>query len=316
MDEITELFRQIKKEHYLSVRSMAKEIGISSTALQKLLKGENRPSLETLIKLQGRFPDAFPPVAAETSRRLQDGDMEAQAHFARHRNELVAAAERKQNLQSIFLATNQEQASTPNSPGFEKPSTPIAPKPPDFPRLSATLVKNIDNVNEIYNRHLYIPEAAHGGYAVGFADEGYHDSGVLVLDLPFLPKPGRTFEVSGDSMEPIFSDGDYIVCGQVDDAQAIKEGMAYVLVSATAGVSVKFIHLTSDYLLAIPANQRDYAPVRYLLEEVRELWQVEWHVTRHFLHPVVPINSPALADRVEQIREWLLHKFPDFPGHV
>ena len=269
----------------VSLRSAAEKLGISHTTIYHLKSGRNQPSAELLTKVVELVPNV-------DTRWLLTG--EGKPYL--------------QELNSTSDFTNSVHLISPHS---VEASTPNTPKPPQNPTLHSK------DVNNIYNLHLYVPEAAHGGYAVGYADAGYHELGVQEIDLPGLPRPGRTFQVSGDSMEPIFSSGDYVVCGACGDFSEVKSGRVYVLVSATAGISVKYIRVASDYLIAVPANQRDYSPTRYDLTEVREIWEVRWHLTRHFLHRSHQDLLPDdIREEVSRIKAYLIQQNPDAQGRL
>ena len=286
MSTINERITYLLDQDDLSIRGAAKELGISPAAVQNIRSGRSKPNAETLEKIAESY-------ATVDTRWLLTG-------------------EGQPFLQSVEMLLAEETVSTGNFGLSPKPSTGNPPPQAISARPVVSDVNNIDNDNFLYSGHLYIPEAAHGGYAEGFADAGYAELGVYALDFPGLPRPGRTFEVSGNSMEPILAHGDLIVCSQVDVPQSLREGLAYVLVSATAGVSVKYLRRGRDHVLAIPANQQDYSPVRYDLGDIRELWLVEWRVTRHFLNPVAPYVAEDFGARLSAIEQLLVRQFPHF----
>jgi len=285
MDSFGERIDYLIKLEGLSARKAAKVFDVSPTHIQKMRTGTSIPGGDVLSKIVAAYPKV-------DTRWLLTGEGEP---FLQSPNPLDSSVHPVQVI----------------PPVSSTPSTGNTPKAPQ----NATL--HSKDVNNIYNLHLYVPEAAHGGYAVGYADAGYHELGVQEIDLPGLPRPGRTFQVSGDSMEPIFSSGDYVVCGACGDFSEVKSGRVYVLVSATAGISVKYIRVASDYLIAVPANQRDYSPTRYDLTEVREIWEVRWHLTRHFLHRSHQDLLPDdIREEVSRIKAYLIQQNPDAQGRL
>lgn len=284
MDALNQRIQAIVEASGHSARAFAKRVGVSSTGLQHVLNGRNRPGADLLTGI----PRAYPGVSASW---LLIGEGQPFSH-----------------------SPIDEPAGVGFRTGdFADPAAPnrgITTVPLRFPSLPAAAAGVID----VPVAHLYIPAVAQRSYAVGFTGANHGAEGVLVLNLPFLRKPGRTFEVADDSMAPVFAEGDYVVCKRIAGAKDVREERVYVLVSATVGVSVGYVRPGDDHLLAVGMNRQHYSPVRYELGELRELWEVEWHVTRRFLDPIAPWRAPGVAQQVDEIRAWLGHKFPDFPA--
>jgi phage repressor protein C with HTH and peptisase S24 domain len=137
------------------------------------------------------------------------------------------------------------------------------------------------NTPRIGNICYLVPASAQAGYAEGWSDE--HPPRLSEVLIPGIQDEGaRVFEVSGDSMNPILMDGDYVACTRVEDARHIRDGLIYVIVSRY-GVSVKHVRVVEDHLLCTPENTHGFEAFEMQVEEVRELWEVKIRITRHIL---------------------------------
>lgn len=135
--------------------------------------------------------------------------------------------------------------------------------------------------NRVGNICYLVPASAQAGYAEGWSDE--HPPRLSEVSIPGIQdENARVFEVSGDSMNPILMDGDYVACTRVEDARYIRDGLIYVIVSRN-GVAVKHVRVVNDKLLCTPENTHGFEPFEVPFEEVRELWAVKIRITRHII---------------------------------
>lgn len=135
---------------------------------------------------------------------------------------------------------------------------------------------------------VHVPVPAQAGYASGMATQTMREE-LPVYSLPDYQYKGgtfRSFDVSGDSMEPVLEDGDKVVCSFVEPIywkHSIKSGQVYVVVT-TDDVLVKRIEnniLTSGSLKLISDNDY-FNPYDVPLSEVKEIWHVKTRISQFF----------------------------------
>jgi len=138
-------------------------------------------------------------------------------------------------------------------------------------------------------RIVHVPVPAQAGYAGQMTDPTF------IQDLPTYSLPDykykvgthRSFDVSGDSMEPTLFEGDKVICSYLEPTlweSSIKDNYVYVVVTR-GDVLVKrvFNHLKSDKQLGLVSDNTFYEPFRADLGDVREIWYV-----RAKLSPFLP----------------------------
>ncbi len=142
----------------------------------------------------------------------------------------------------------------------------------------------VDDNNE--ERILHVPITAKAGY-----NEQFNDT-VYLEDLETYSLPGkyfnngtfRSFEVEGDSMEPVLHQGEIIVCSYVDDRGLwkynIKSGYVYVVVTER-DVFVKRVQnrLKEENVLELESDNPDYPPIVLNGEEIKEIWIVKLKIS-------------------------------------
>lgn len=132
-----------------------------------------------------------------------------------------------------------------------------------------------------------VPQKAAAGYLNGFADPEYLEE-LPKFRLPNLPANGtyRAFEISGDSMLPLFS-GTVVVGQYVEDWQHVKSGKTYVVVTSTEGVVYKrvFNHIDEDRKLSLVSDNKIFAPFEVAASDVLEIWEAKAFISLQFPEP-------------------------------
>ncbi len=155
-------------------------------------------------------------------------------------------------------------------------------------------------------RIVHVPIPAQAGYA------GELSSPTFVQDLPSFTLPDykykvgthRSFDVSGDSMEPTLFEGDKVVCSFLEPLlweNSIKDNYVYVIVTR-GDVVVKrvFNKLKEEKHLELRSDNNFYEPYKVPIGDIREIWYV-----RAKISPFLP--SPAniqnmVRDEVRQLQ--------------
>jgi transcriptional regulator with XRE-family HTH domain len=124
-----------------------------------------------------------------------------------------------------------------------------------------------------------VPLKAAAGYLSGFQDPEYIEQ-LAMFDLPFRElareRTYRMFQIEGDSMLPVPS-GSYIISSFVESFAHVRNGEAYILVSASEGIVFKRIFREGNAFRLVSDNAV-YEPYSVPLEDVREIWKAGGYV--------------------------------------
>mgnify|MGYP001115690989 CR=1 FL=1 len=169
----------------------------------------------------------------------------------------------------------------------------------------------VANSNED-ERIVHVPVPAQAGYAADMSDPTF------IQELPHFTLPDykykvgthRSFDVSGDSMEPTLFEGDKVICSYLEPTlweTAIKDSYVYVVVTR-GDVVVKrvFSHLKSEKHLELVSDNNFYEPYQLSLGDIREIWYV-----RAKISPFLP--SPQnieryLHDEMKELKKNIQHQ--------
>ncbi len=155
-------------------------------------------------------------------------------------------------------------------------------------------------------RIVHVPVPAQAGYA------GELSNPIFIQDLPSFTLPDykfkvgthRSFDVSGDSMEPTLFEGDKVVCSFLEPTlweTSIKDNYVYVIVTR-GDIVVKrvFNKLKEGKYLEVQSDNNFYDVYQISISDIREMWYV-----RAKISPFLP--SPAntqniVRDEVKQLQ--------------
>jgi phage repressor protein C with HTH and peptisase S24 domain len=158
-------------------------------------------------------------------------------------------------------------------------------------------------------RIVHVPVPAQAGYA------GEQVDPTFIQDLPTFTLPDykykvgthRSFDVSGDSMEPTLFEGDKVICSFLEPTlweSAIKDNYVYVIITR-ADVMVKRVnnHLRNDKQLEILSDNAFYETSRINLGDIREIWYVRAKISPFLPSPQNIRNY--LLDEVRELKQTL-----------
>lgn len=133
------------------------------------------------------------------------------------------------------------------------------------------------DLNENTDGITFIPISAQAGYSRRTIDPIFNES-LEKLYIPGFPYRGdrfRIWEVEGNSMEPTFKEGFYVLTEKVEDWKHLKDWYAYVIVTVDS-VLLKRIHPKNktDWVL-VSDNEELYPQFLLPINEVKELWFVK-----------------------------------------
>lgn len=145
-------------------------------------------------------------------------------------------------------------------------------------------------------RIVHVPVPAQSGYASEMSNPSF------IQDLPSFTLPDykykvgthRSFDVSGDSMEPTLFEGDKVICSFLEPTlweSSIKDNYVYIIVTH-GDVVVKrvFSKVKEQQKLELHSDNEAYQPYDVNIGEVREIWYV-----RAKISPFLP--SPSNLNR-------------------
>ena len=141
-------------------------------------------------------------------------------------------------------------------------------------------------------RIVHVPVPAQAGYAGELANPTF------IQDLPSFTLPDykykvgthRSFDVSGDSMEPTLFEGDKVICSFLEPTlweTSIKDNFVYVIVTR-GDILVKrvFNKLKEGKFLELHSDNSFYQPYPVSISDIREMWYV-----RAKISPFLPSPS-------------------------
>jgi phage repressor protein C with HTH and peptisase S24 domain len=171
-----------------------------------------------------------------------------------------------------------------------------------------TIVTDPDNDERI----VHVPVPAQAGYA------GEQLDPVFFKELPTYSLPDykykvgthRSFDVSGDSMEPTLFEGDKVVCSFLEPGfweSSIKDNYVYVIVTR-GDVLVKrvFNKIKDQRYLELHSDNDFYQPYVLSLGDIREVWYVRAKISP-FLPSPTNIQNYVRAE-VMELKQVIQHQ--------
>lgn len=169
-----------------------------------------------------------------------------------------------------------------------------------------TIVTNSQDDESI----VHVPVPAQAGYAGDVSDPSF------IQDLPSYTLPDykykvgthRSFDVSGDSMEPTLFEGDKVVCSFLEPTlweSALKDNYVYVIVTR-GDVVVKRIEnkLKDDKELVLFSDNGFYEPYRVSVSDIREIWYVRAKISPFLPSPQNIRNM--MRDEIRDMKKTML----------
>ncbi len=158
-------------------------------------------------------------------------------------------------------------------------------------------------------RIVHVPVPAQAGYAGDVSDPSF------IQDLPSYTLPDykykvgthRSFDVSGDSMEPTLFEGDKVVCSFLEPTlweSSLKDNYVYVIVTR-GDVVVKRIEnrLKTDKEVVVLSDNGFYEPYRISVSDIREIWYVRAKISPFLPSPQNIRNM--MRDEIRDLKKTL-----------
>lgn len=131
-----------------------------------------------------------------------------------------------------------------------------------------------------------VPDRALAGYATQHQNREFLDS-LQKFSIPNLDGTLTAFEISGDSMLPTITNGDIVICEEMERGEPLRDNQVYVIV--TDVVVAKRIQQikegnTTRQLRLISDNSAVYKPYPVELEEIQKILKVKCRLTSHAIN--------------------------------
>ncbi len=142
----------------------------------------------------------------------------------------------------------------------------------------------VTNTNED-ERIVHVPVPAQAGYA------GEITNPAFIQELPTFTLPDykyktdtfRSFDVSGDSMEPTLYESDKVVCSYVEPTlweTAIKDNHVYVVITYSDVVVKRIVNnIPKNRSIELHSDNNFYKPYKLSLADIREIWRVRTKIS-------------------------------------
>jgi len=164
------------------------------------------------------------------------------------------------------------------------------------------------------SRNYLVPAGAHAGYPIEWTQE-YMEQNAAKVVAPGIEGDARTFEVVGDSMQPVLFAGDYAICRPVPNPHETASGAIHVIVTKSTGIHIKYVHLAPGYMITASEN-REYQPYRIELDDILEIWRVVMLLRPGVVNPRHFIDYRSVDDRLQDFYSFLDQEFPGWQKKV
>lgn len=127
-----------------------------------------------------------------------------------------------------------------------------------------------------------VPDRAMAGYALA-ANSPQYLSDFQRFSIPNLDGNLIAFEISGNSMEPTITNGDIVVCEELERGEPIRDNQVYVVVSDV--VVAKRVQQIKDAsqvrALRLISDNDFYKPYEVSPQEIQKILRVKCRLTSH-----------------------------------
>lgn len=154
----------------------------------------------------------------------------------------------------------------------------------ELPRFIEIQKNQDDNGNLFYRekingyQHLVAPVSVNAGIAISLTQE-WLDRDFVKFSIPGIKFSTFTFKICGDSMEPDFQDGDYVITTKVEDRNTIKSGSVMVIVTRY-GLYLKLLKFEDDGIYLVSLNGA-YRPISVENDEIKELYRPVQKISKY-----------------------------------
>lgn len=144
-----------------------------------------------------------------------------------------------------------------------------------------TIVTNVQEQEQI----LHVPTPAQLGYAADLDDPSFMENlpTYTLPDYKYQVGTFRSFDVSGDHMEPFLQEGDKVICSFLEPTlweKGIKDHYVYVVVTRADVLIGRLINqLKTDKCLLLQSENEFYEERKLSQTEIREIWYLRSRIS-------------------------------------
>lgn len=156
----------------------------------------------------------------------------------------------------------------------------------------------------IKGNNVLVPLGAQVKYVEDWDSEFYRK--LTFVNVPGVEGDARTFEVSGNSMNPLLLSGDFVACvaRKVTEMQA---GTIYAII--TNQIHICPIQLEHERVLCMPANREEFDSYYINTTDIKEVWEVKVRLTDQITDPRQLYGN--VERKMKVIEEFFKNKFPE-----
>ncbi len=149
--------------------------------------------------------------------------------------------------------------------------------------IEEKVLRITEKIVEGRNNIVLVPHKATAGYATSVGNAAYMEQ-FQRFSVPNLDGQLIAFEISGDSMMPYITNGDFVVCEPLERGEPLKDNSVYVVVTDTVVAKrIQQVKVNNELsrLRLISDNAPTYMPYEVELEEVQQILRVKARLTNH-----------------------------------
>lgn len=256
---------------------------MSSIITQRFMKCHDKLREENRVRSSRQFAkslDYLPQSLSEIKKGRRDVTIE-----------LLRKAVEKYKINPVYIYTGEG---------------PMFMTEEDYKDFRVLTVVNDSREDE---RIVHVPIPAQAGYAGELSNPGFIQNlpAFTLPDYKYKVGTHRSFDVSGDSMEPTLFEGDKVVCSFQEPTlweNTLKDNYVYVIVTR-GDVVVKRIRnlIREDRQLELISDNNFYEPYRVNLGDIREIWYVRLRMSPFLPSPQNIKNY--LLDEIRELRQTI-----------
>ena len=132
-------------------------------------------------------------------------------------------------------------------------------------------------------RIVHVPIPAQAGYASESKNPEFIGElpSYSLPDYRFKTGTYRSFDVEGESMEPVFYEKDRVICSFVEPSMwktSIRNGNVYIVVTHN-DILLKRLDTSRHPYLTLHSDNQEFEPYRIHLTEIKEIWHVRYKLS-------------------------------------
>jgi transcriptional regulator with XRE-family HTH domain len=100
--------------------------------------------------------------------------------------------------------------------------------------------------------------------------------------LPMIKNGTVAFPIQGKSMIPVFDDGDWVLCYELEKIEEVKNGSIYILKTIEGVLLCKYIIKKGSRWELVSENSENFAVLTISIEEIQKVYRISKVLTSRF----------------------------------